>query len=136
MEIWKSLSNEYKVSNLGRVKKNRKLIKSNMSSKYSQVKIKIDGKRKTVSVHRLVAVCFLENPLNMRFVNHIDGNKFNNKVENLKWSFRKNKYESKLNSIQICFINENRYKYTLDYFSKLFNVSKGTISRALRNETT
>lgn len=41
--------------------------------------------RKTYTVHRLVAVAFLPNPMKYRVVNHIDGNKLNSAVENLEW---------------------------------------------------
>ena len=42
-------------------------------------------KCKKLYIHTLVATTFLDNPNNYRFVKHIDGDKLNNNVENLKW---------------------------------------------------
>lgn len=56
---------------------------------YEQVPLYIEGKHKTVLVHRLVANTFLPNPNNLPEVNHKDGIKSNNKVNNLEWVDRK-----------------------------------------------
>lgn len=52
---------------------------------YLSVKLCDNGKEKTVTVHRLVALAFIPNPGNLATVNHKDGNKQNNNVENLEW---------------------------------------------------
>lgn len=52
---------------------------------YERVTFWKNGKSKHFSVHRLVALAFIPNPHNYRMVNHIDGNKLNNNVNNLEW---------------------------------------------------
>ena len=54
-------------------------------SGYCMVNLTKDRKSKTRYVHRLVAEAYLENPDNLPQVNHIDGNKDNNSVDNLEW---------------------------------------------------
>lgn len=55
---------------------------------YKQVQIMRNNKRYTKYVHRLVAECFIDNPNNLPEVNHKDGNKANNAVDNLEWCNR------------------------------------------------
>jgi len=59
------------------------------SSKYARVTIRVDGKSKRFSVHRIVAEAFIDNPDNKPCVNHIDGNKLNNNSDNLEWCTHK-----------------------------------------------
>lgn len=56
------------------------------NSGYEMVKLYGGEKPKLCTVHRLVALTFLANPLNKPFVNHKDGDKFNNDVDNLEWA--------------------------------------------------
>ncbi len=52
---------------------------------YRQVLLCKGKKRSYKYIHRLVAICFIDNPYSKEEVNHIDGNKSDNKVENLEW---------------------------------------------------
>ena len=52
---------------------------------YYQVAFRIDGKRKYIRVHRLIAETLLPNPENLQQIDHIDGDKLNNKLSNLEW---------------------------------------------------
>ena len=86
-EIWKQVPNTvktYYVSNLGRFKNSFGIIsknaKPNLSGYYVVVLDNI-----TYRLHRIVALTFIDNSENKEQVNHIDGNKLNNAVNNLEW---------------------------------------------------
>ncbi len=53
---------------------------------YSQVNLRKPGLRRTKFVHRLLAQAYIPNPLKKKEVNHIDGNKLNNNLDNLEWA--------------------------------------------------
>ena len=90
VEVWKDINNYtgiYKISTLGRVKNNKNKILSQckQNAGYMLVHLYKNKKRRAYTVHRLVALAFLENLKEKPQVNHKDGNKLNNNVENLEW---------------------------------------------------
>lgn len=115
-EVWKDIKGYegiYQVSNKGRIKSlSRKLWNGNsyFVSKEKVLKAAIDnvgyptvvlyGKdntHKTVRVHRLVAEAFIPNPNNDRVVNHLDGGRTNNNVDNLEWCSHKHNTQYAVN---------------------------------------
>lgn len=95
--MWKPIKdweNLYCVNENGEVLniKTNKLIQGDInSSGYYRVCLydAINKRKKKYFRHRLVAIHFIDNPNNYKEVNHIDGNKTNNTIENLEWSSRK-----------------------------------------------
>lgn len=86
--MWKTIQNEtnYEVSSEGQVRnKQTKQIKSLRYSNKGYARVTLYPSGKTYSVHRLVAENFIINPDNYPSVNHKDGNKANNRLENLEW---------------------------------------------------
>ena len=75
--------------------------------KSTQTRIRVDVKNDLKKgsgfyLHRVIAITFIPNPNNLEEVNHIDGNPYNNRVENLEWMTREDNMRH---------FHENRTKY-------------------------
>lgn len=165
-EIWKRLfynncdyGDYYLISNLGRIKnvKNGTIMKNykNKNNPYYKITLSFGNRNKqvTMRVHRAVAQTFIPNPDNLPQVNHKDGNKLNNNIENLEWVTGKqnnihavvNKLSrsgemsqlSKLTSEQIEYIKEKCIPYDKNFgciaLAKKFNVDSSTISKIIHD---
>lgn len=118
-EIWKDVKGfegHYQVSNLGQVKsipkfrKNGKgggfiqkgrIIKTRMDRDgYHELGLHKENKTYFRKLHRLVANEFIDNPLNLPEVNHIDLNKSNNNYSNLEWIDHLNNVRHYFKSLQ------------------------------------
>lgn len=132
IEIWKDIPNYeglYQASNLGRIRSlDHKVMKKSLSGELivNQYKGKIlkgwvqntgyltvSLSNKKYSVHRLIATTFLEQEKGKNIVNHIDGNKLNNNVNNLEWCDYKHNFDEaiRLNLMNIKYNSyENRIR--------------------------
>ena len=158
-EIWLKIGgfeNYYKISTRGRIKSFHKGTVRIMNLQvtkdgYLRVELHGDGKKRRTQVHILVAETFIPNPEGKPQVNHIDGNKSNNCVENLEWvtasenirhSVRTGLQRSgcdrpgaTLTAEQVRYLRK-KYKphdnqFGLNAFAERFGVSSTTIQKAL-----
>ena len=79
-------NDEFDIREDGRVYKNGKLLKTRVNGRgYLVLTLKIEGRLKSIKLHRLIAKKFLPNSNNLPIVMHLDNNKLNPHVSNLKW---------------------------------------------------
>lgn len=168
-EIWITVNGfeDYEISSCGRIRtKARKIryvhavtkkehfrtstereLKTYFSKQgYKFVQLYFEKKSVNITIHRLVASNFIDNKENLKDVNHIDGNKLNNTVENLEWctsSYNhehatKNELKARGSEIGMAILNEkcviaikkllkDNY-YTHGQIAYFFEVSRATIS--------
>ena len=171
LEVWldiKGYEGHYQVSSIGRVKslarvvESRKGIFGNKKEKflldwdcgkgYRKVKLCKEAIEKSIRVHRLVAETFLDNPYLKLEVNHINGIKDDNRVENLEWATGSentihalnNKLKisqkgsehgmSKLTEKDVLEIRKIGRSKGLKEVSKIYKVSESLISNVLLNK--
>ncbi len=129
-EIWKFIpdtNNTYMISEKGIVKSVDRMIgnrfykgtilKSFVRGLYKTVDICMKGKVKKTQVHKIMGVCFLQNPNNLKCIDHIDRNKLNNDLSNLRFctysenSRNRDKFKNKSSKYIGVHYNKEKRKY-------------------------
>lgn len=111
-EIWRKIDDDYDVSSEGRVRHGKRILSGSVHNDHYIIAT-LHGKQHPV--HRLVAEAFLDNTENKPEVNHIDGNKMNNCVENLEWVTRaENQIHAVKNNLQPKAYGKYKGKFTAE----------------------
>lgn len=157
-EVWKNIKGfeKYQISNYGNVKSfchNREKILKHKIGKFGYHRVTLYGNKKMhyKLVSRLVGFAFIENNNNYPDINHIDGNKSNNRIDNLEWCtkqynslhyakyFRKKRIgqdhnRAKLNNEKVLEIRSLKNILSGREISKKFGVTPSTISIIINNK--
>lgn len=143
MELWKSVNEQYEVSSFGRVKKSGTIVNTynvgypdRLGNRYQC--IWMGGKN--TSIHSLVCEHFIYKKPEGLVVNHIDGNKGNNRLENLEYvTYSENTNHSFKNHLQIpktkkvmC-IEDGLSFDSVNEASKYYNTKPWNISKSISN---
>lgn len=152
--MWKACSKKYEASTSGHIRnaKTKRVLKE-FVGKDGYLRTQFDGK--TRLVHRVIAKTFIDNTANLPEVNHINGNKSDNSINNLEWCTRNenlkhaykhnlrnakgtNNARSKLSEEDIRYIRKNYIKGDKVYggiaIGKKFNVAHQTISAVVSGQ--
>ena len=120
--IINNIKTDYDINELGEIyshKTNKILTGTIYNTGYRMVRLTINKEKKGYAIHRLVAETFIPNPDNLPIVNHKDGNKLNNTVENLEWvSVSKNRIHAVKTGISKLAIGKRNKEKTLEQLDK------------------
>ena len=148
MKKWKILkeNENYSINEKGEIKNNitKKILRPsiNKDSGYYQIDLWKDNKSRKYTLHRLVASNFIPNLENKPTVDHIDGNRLNNDISNLRWATyseqnsRFNTFGVRSEKIKVININGEELIFNrIKDVAKYFNCNISNISQMLKKGT-
>ena len=105
----------------------KRYLKPQIDNNYFNIGVTKNKKRKTFRIHRLVALHYIPNPDNKPYIDHKDGNKLNNDINNLRWvtqqencNFYKSKNCNNKTGIKNIHYNNEYWVYQKSYFGDIF----------------
>lgn len=153
-EEWKDIKGYeglYQISSFGNARSLRfnriKVLKPGSTPKYFTYEFSVNRISKIKTAHRLVAEAFIPNPNNLPYINHKDGNKQNNHVENLEWCTasenvkhayatglapRHATHQNQPMQKGILEINSNTFYFSIRECARRLGIKRDTIRRSLR----
>lgn len=144
---------KYSVSSLGRVRRNELDFTDSMGRKYLlpsrelkphdrwdgyvDVALSVGGDVLFFSIHRLVAMAFIKNDSNLPCVDHIDGDKKNNCVYNLRWCTHKedSNFELAKQNYKKCSDKKKKAVVKSDSYGNVIEVYESATEAAIKNNT-
>jgi len=150
-EIWKPVNDIYfrdfyQVSNLGNVRrlnktKSPRLLKPyKLKSGYLQVCLCVDNYKELITIHRIVALAFLQNKdtYTNNEVDHIDRDKMNNKVQNLRWVSKTENCKNRKSFKGIYIITDTRPNkttmYRVNYYENNKRIRVGFATKSMAEQ--
>jgi len=144
-EQWKPIEGyeDYQVSNLGRVKSFKRYSQGEILHPslgkvgYLYINLRSNRITKRFYVHRLIAQTFIPNSFNKPCINHLNGTKTDNRIENLEWvtygqnithAYETGLRKSKLTSEQVVYIRENHNSLKQNELAEQFHVDVSLIA--------
>lgn len=153
----KGYENWYQVSRDGQIRRTDGSPVTQFLSDQGYSLARVSKPRAVLRVHRIVAEAFIENPLCLPIINHIDCNRSNNSFENLEWCTQKQNLDHSRNLGRMCqnfwlgkrspnssltdeAVEEIRKRYSeggisYESLAKSFGTNKRTVGRIIKGET-
>jgi len=130
--------NAYQVSNHGEIRRNGRILDTTPNAgNYTRAAFSVDDQVYYSMVHRVVATAFIANPYNLPFVDHIDFNPLNNRVDNLQWISARGNAERSLAKKVSCYDPMTKQTVYFDSVIKAANEDPSkaaAIARACRGD--